>query len=128
MNTITSKNLPETVKSNNYVLVVASAPFCKHCVNLEEKMPEISSRHPDVSIYKMDVTDKENEEWLKENALDSTPFVYVWTLGEFRGGDNFSSDTMEHLIGALKQLVEDEMAQKAQQALDNPEFSRVDNG
>lgn len=104
MLTITAPALPEHAANSPLLFVIASAPGCKHCLDLEADLPTLMMQHPDVSIVKMDVTDSANAAWLQEQACDSTPFVYVFVKGSLVGGDNFSSATLPQLIQAIKEM------------------------
>ena len=93
MRELNKNNFDEIIKSQEYVLIDAWAPWCGPCNMIAPILLEISHERTDIEIVKMNVDD--NQELAMKNDIQSIPTLMLFTNGE----------KIDQIIGALPKKV-----------------------
>ena len=93
MRELNKNNFDEIIKSQEYVLIDAWAPWCGPCKMIAPILLEISHERTDIEIVKMNVDD--NQELAMKNDIQSIPTLMLFTNGE----------KIDQIIGALPKKV-----------------------
>ena len=93
MRELNKNNFDEIIKSQEYVLIDAWAPWCGPCKMIAPILLEISHERTDIEIVKMNVDD--NQELALKNEIQSIPTLMLFVNGE----------KIDQIIGALPKKV-----------------------
>lgn len=95
------------IKGSGHILVNALADACPACAAFKEHLPILieEAKAKGVQVYNIKA-DNDNKEFFEKYQCETLPYTFVFSNGEFVGGDSFDKDSYSQLLNALGEIHE----------------------
>lgn len=90
------------LEKNGHIIINALADWCSACSEFKKDIPELKeiANINYVKMFNMKV-DPINESFFEKYNCETLPYTFVFSNGQFVGGDSFNKDTATQLLIAL---------------------------
>ena len=94
-------------KLSGHVLINTLADVCPACQAFKEDLPPLIDLAKSKGVQVINIkADDSNKEFFEQYKCETLPYTFVFSNGEFVGGDSFAKESYSHLINALGELHE----------------------
>ena len=93
------------LQSSGHVLINSLADTCPACSAFKEELPSLIqlAKSKGIQVYNIKA-DNTNVEFFEKYQCETLPYTFVFSNGEFAGGDSFDKDSYQQLLSALGEI------------------------
>jgi len=95
------------LQGSGHILINSLADACPACTAFKQDLPELSglAKNKGIQVYNIKAEDS-NKEFFELYKSETIPYTFVFSNGEFVGGDSFDKTSFTVLLNALGEIGE----------------------
>lgn len=97
----------DKLKSGGHVLINTLADVCPACQAFKDELPPLISlaKIKGIQVFNLKAEDS-NKDFFEQYKCETLPYTFVFSNGEFVGGDSFDKTSFSALLNALGEIHE----------------------